>query len=81
VARARPDLKIGTYYPLAKDVVRYVGDPVAVVVAETIYQAHDAVAPHRARTYDPASVLDSDRGAPPPGAADPPEIAGNQAFH
>ena len=28
---------------LAKDKVRYIGDPVAVVVAETRYQAYDAL--------------------------------------
>ena len=38
------DLKVGTYGPLARDVVRYVGDAVAVVVAETMNQAHDALA-------------------------------------
>ena len=38
------DLKIGPYWPLAKDVVRYVGDAVAVAVAETTYQAYDALA-------------------------------------
>ena len=34
----------GAGYALAKDKVRYIGDPVAVVVAETRYQAHDALA-------------------------------------
>jgi carbon-monoxide dehydrogenase large subunit len=29
-------------YPLAKDVVRYAGEPVAIVVAEDVYQAEDA---------------------------------------
>jgi carbon-monoxide dehydrogenase large subunit len=37
------NLKIATYTCLAKSVVRYVGDIVAVVVAETAYQAHDAL--------------------------------------
>jgi carbon-monoxide dehydrogenase large subunit len=36
-------LKIATYPQLARDVVRYVGDCVAVVVAENRYQAQDAV--------------------------------------
>ena len=29
-------------YPLVKDVVRYAGEPVAIVVAENVYQAEDA---------------------------------------
>ena len=37
------DVKAVPYAPIAKDVVRYVGDAVAVVVAETRYQAEDAV--------------------------------------
>src|SRR6266571_227932 len=37
------NLKIAAYACVAKDVVRYVGDIVAVVVAETPYQAYDAV--------------------------------------
>ncbi|HID04268.1 MAG TPA: xanthine dehydrogenase family protein molybdopterin-binding subunit, partial [Aigarchaeota archaeon] len=36
------DLKVPKYNPLAVDKVRYVGDPVAVVVAETPYAARDA---------------------------------------
>ena len=38
------DLKIADYPCIAKDVVRYTGDIVATVVAETPYQAHDALA-------------------------------------
>jgi aerobic carbon-monoxide dehydrogenase large subunit len=37
------NLKIATYRAIATDTVRYVGDVVAVVVAETSYQAHDAL--------------------------------------
>jgi len=37
------NLKIATYRAIATDTVRYVGDVVAVVVAETPYQAHDAL--------------------------------------
>ena len=37
------NLKIATYRAIATDTVRYVGDVVAVVVAETAYQAHDAL--------------------------------------
>ncbi|WAH35208.1 xanthine dehydrogenase family protein molybdopterin-binding subunit [Alicyclobacillus dauci] len=35
-------LEYALQYPLAKDVVRYVGDPIAVVVAENRYIAEDA---------------------------------------
>jgi carbon-monoxide dehydrogenase large subunit len=35
------DIKVPKYNPLAVDKVRYVGDPVAVVVAETPEKAHD----------------------------------------
>jgi aerobic carbon-monoxide dehydrogenase large subunit len=38
------NLKIAAYPAIATDVVRYVGDIVAVVVAETTYQAYDALA-------------------------------------
>ena len=37
-----PDLKKPPRYPLATDKVRYVGDPVAVVLAESLYAATDA---------------------------------------
>jgi carbon-monoxide dehydrogenase large subunit len=37
------NLKTTPYHPLAREVVRYVGDPVAVVVADSIYQAYDAL--------------------------------------
>ena len=37
------DLKVAGYQCIAKDVVRYTGDIVAVVVADTQYQAYDAI--------------------------------------
>ena len=37
------NLKVATYPAIANDIVRYVGDIVAVVVAETPYQAYDAL--------------------------------------
>ncbi len=42
--RLSPDkrLELALQYPLARDIVRYVGDPVAVVVAENRYVAEDA---------------------------------------
>lgn len=75
------DMKIGEYWPLAKDVVRYVGDPVAVVVTETSYQAHDALDLIDV-DYEPLpAVVDPEKasraGAPQVHA----DIANNQAFH
>ena len=75
------ELKIAPYQALAKDVVRYVGDAVAVVVAESEYQAYDAL-----------DLIDVDYEALP-AAVDPqkaaakgapqihPEVPGNVAFH
>ena len=60
------DLKVAKYPPVATDVVRYVGDIVAVVVAETVYQAYDALElidvdyeplPVRHRRSEPRSSL------------------------
>jgi carbon-monoxide dehydrogenase large subunit len=39
-----PDQKVPAHYPLTSGTVNYVGDAVAVIVAETREQAHDAVA-------------------------------------
>ncbi len=75
------DLKIAGYSCIAKDVVRYTGDIVAVVVAEDRYQAADAI-----------DLIDVDY-EPLPAVSDPvsgskddapqlhPDIPGNQAFH
>ncbi|MGH9670347.1 MAG: xanthine dehydrogenase family protein molybdopterin-binding subunit, partial [Terriglobales bacterium] len=41
-AGALPNLKIPPHPPLAKETVRYVGEPVAAVVAEDFYAARDA---------------------------------------
>ena len=75
------DLKIAQYRALAKDVVRYVGDAVAVVVADSPYQASDALdlievdyEPLPA-TVDPEKA--AQKGAPQLHA----EIPGNVAFH
>jgi aerobic carbon-monoxide dehydrogenase large subunit len=75
------NLKIAGYPAMAIDTVRYVGDIVAVVVAETRYQAYDAL-----------DLIQVDY-APLPNVADPvgaaatgahqihADIAGNEAFH
>ncbi|WP_380676139.1 xanthine dehydrogenase family protein molybdopterin-binding subunit [Salinigranum sp. GCM10025319] len=38
-----PRIKFHDQYPLAREKVRYVGEPVAVIVAEDAYTAHDAL--------------------------------------
>ena len=57
------DLKVGSYQALATDVVRYVGDAVAVVVAENAYQAQDARRSDRRRLRAAAGVTDPREGA------------------
>jgi carbon-monoxide dehydrogenase large subunit len=74
-------LKTAPYRPLAKDVVRYVGDAVAVVVAESPYQAYDAL-DLIAIDYDPLpATIDPEKAASrgaPSLHADAPD---NIAFH
>jgi carbon-monoxide dehydrogenase large subunit len=75
------DLKVATYPQLAKDVVRYVGDCVAVVVADSRYQAQDALELIDV-DYEPLPVVidpqkSAAKGAPQIHA----DIPGNQAFH
>jgi len=75
------DLRIGTYPVLAKDIVRYVGDCVAVVVADTRYQAQDAIDLIEVDYEALPAVVDpkgaSEQGAPELHAG----IQKNQAFH
>jgi carbon-monoxide dehydrogenase large subunit len=75
------ELKTAPYRPMAKDIVRFVGDAVAVVVADSAYQAYDAL-----------ELIDVDY-APLPAVVDPQKAAqagapqlhaeapGNIAFH
>ncbi|HEX9365370.1 MAG TPA: hypothetical protein VF921_02020, partial [Vicinamibacterales bacterium] len=75
------DLKVGAYPAFAKDIVRYVGDSVAVVVAETRYQAQDALDLIDV-DYDPLPVVVDPQRAVAAGAPQlHADIAGNQAFH
>ncbi len=53
--------------PLARDKVRYVGEPVAAIVAEDRYQAEDALA-HVQVEYEPLPALVDTRTAAEPGA-------------
>jgi carbon-monoxide dehydrogenase large subunit len=75
------DLKVATYQPVATDVVRYVGECVAVVVAENRYQAQDALDlidveyEPLPTTVDPKTA--TAKGAPQLHA----DVPGNLAFH
>jgi carbon-monoxide dehydrogenase large subunit len=74
-------LKIAKYQQLATEIVRYLGECVAVVVAETRYQAQDALElidvdyQELPATIDPRKA--AQKGAPQLHA----DIPGNQAFH
>ena len=75
------DLKVAAYPCIAKDIVRYTGDIVAAVVAESQYQAYDALDLIEV-DYEPLpTVIDPEEAA----GADAPQlhadIEGNQAFH
>ncbi|MEZ5361503.1 MAG: molybdopterin cofactor-binding domain-containing protein [Bryobacterales bacterium] len=74
-------LTVADYPCLAKDIVRYVGDIVAVVVAETRYQAYDALDLITV-DYDPLPSVTDPQEAAKEGAPKLHEnIEGNQAFH
>jgi aerobic carbon-monoxide dehydrogenase large subunit len=75
------ELKTTPYLALANDVVRYVGDAVAVVVAESPYQAYDALDLVNV-DYDPLPAVVDPQAAVQGGAPQlHPEAPGNQAFH
>ena len=75
------DLKIAEYHCVAKDTVRYVGDIVAVVVAESRYQAYDALDLIDV-DYEPLDTVVEPKKAAADGAPQlHGEIDGNQAFH
>ena len=61
------DLKTPEHPAIAKDRVRYVGDAVAVVVAETRYQAEDALE-HISVEYEPLGVVINPKAAAQDGA-------------
>jgi carbon-monoxide dehydrogenase large subunit len=61
-ARVGFQVRTADQYPLARDRVRYVGEPVAVVVAESRYAAEDALDLLRVE-YDPLpAVVDAEAG-------------------
>jgi carbon-monoxide dehydrogenase large subunit len=75
------DLKTPAYSALATDTVRFTGDGVAAVIAETPAQARDALDLIDVR-YDPLPVVTDAQKALAPGAPLVHEDApGNQAFH
>ena len=75
------DVKAVAYPPIAKDVVRYVGDAVAVVVAEDRYQAEDALELINV-DYEPLPTVINPEAAMQEGAPQLHEDApNNQAFH
>ena len=75
------DLKAVAYPAIASDVVRYVGDAVAVVVAENRYQAEDALELIDV-AYDPLPSIINPESALADGAPQLHEDApNNQAFH
>lgn len=75
------ELKIAQYRALAKDVVRYVGDAVAVVVAESPYQAADALDLIDV-DYEPMpATVDPEKAAQKNAPQLHAEIPGNVAFH
>jgi carbon-monoxide dehydrogenase large subunit len=75
------DLKAVDHPAIARDVVRYPGEAVAVVVAESRYQAEDALGLIDVE-YDPLPVVVDPEKATQSGAPQLHEDApGNQAFH
>ena len=75
------DLKVAGYPCIAKDVVRYTGDIVAVVVAENQYQAYDALELVNV-DYEPLpAVVDPEAATKDDAPQLHPDVPGNQAFH
>jgi carbon-monoxide dehydrogenase large subunit len=75
------NLKTTPYRAIAKDVARYVGDAVAVVVAESPYQAYDALDLIDV-DYEPLpAVVDPEKATKPDAPQLHPEAPGNVAFH
>ena len=75
------DLKVAAYPCIAKDMVRYVGDIVAAVVAEDIQQATDARDLIEV-DYEPLdSVIDPEKAGQPGAPQLHADVPNNQAFH
>src|SRR5258708_3806816 len=75
------NLKIAVYQAMCTEVVRYVGDIVAVVVAESVYQAYDALDLIEV-DYEPLpSVTDPEQAIRPGAPQLHADIPNNEAFH
>jgi aerobic carbon-monoxide dehydrogenase large subunit len=75
------NLNVAPYQCMGSDIVRYVGDIVAVVVAETPYQAYDALELIDV-DYEPLPPVTEAQTAAKPGAPQlHPQVPGNEAFH
>ena len=74
------DLKAVDHPAIARDVVRYVGDAVAVVVAESRYDAEDALAGITVDYEQLPVVIDPEEAAQPGAPQLHDDAPGNQAF-
>ena len=74
-------LNVAPYRPIATDVVRYVGDAVAVVVADSEYQAYDALDLIDVDYEALPAVVDPQKGVAPGAPQLHQEAPGNVAFH
>jgi len=75
------NLKTSPYPTMAKDVVRFVGDAVAVVVADTPYQAYDALDLIDVDYEALPAVVDPEAATKSGAPVLHPEAADNVAFH
>ncbi|MBF8300766.1 MAG: aldehyde oxidase and xanthine dehydrogenase molybdopterin binding protein [Acidobacteria bacterium] len=74
-------LKVAPYRALAQDVVRYVGDAVAVVVAESAQQAYDAIELVDVEYEALPATVDPEQASKPGAPQLHAEAPGNIAFH
>ncbi|MDJ0269027.1 MAG: glyceraldehyde dehydrogenase subunit alpha [Aigarchaeota archaeon] len=75
------DLKVPKYMPLAVDRVRYVGDPVAVVVAESPYVARDALEQIEVEYERLPAVVNQEEAVKPEAPQLYDDVPNNIAFH
>jgi carbon-monoxide dehydrogenase large subunit len=75
------ELKTTPYHAMARDVVRYVGEAVAVVVAVSEWQAYDALELIAVDYEVLPAVVDPEKAAKPGAPQLHPEAPGNIAFH
>jgi carbon-monoxide dehydrogenase large subunit len=73
-------MKMGAYPPLARETVRYVGQPFAVVVAETRLQARDAVEAVDAQWQELPALIDLNEAIGEGAHQIHPEAEGNLIF-